>query len=101
MEFLTPVFFFATPDEDMETTHTHIQDHKQSTVSLASLFAEENFNEGEREGEKDSVILYDFQFSSFFLSQREAINGVVPFVTQNQRYRVTPPLYRLHCVLLI
>jgi hypothetical protein len=104
VEFLTPVFFFTTPEVGMvESTVTHFQDHKQATLTLASLFAEETFNEGEREGSrsKDQVILYEFQFSFFFLSQHESIKSVVPFVTQNQLHRVMPPLYKLHCLLLI
>ncbi len=103
-EFLTLVFFFATPDFGIvESTVTHVQNNKQSTLTLASLFAEETFNEGEREGgrSKDHVTLYEFPFSFFFLGKHESIKSAVPFVTQNQLHRVTPPLYKLHCLLLI
>jgi hypothetical protein len=104
VEFLTPVFFFASPDKTSEDQfHSYLQDHKQSTVSLATLFAEESINEGEREGgrSKEHAIIYDFQFGFSFLGQHESVKSVVPFVTQNQLHRVTPPLYQLHCLLLI
>jgi len=104
LEFLTPVFFFGTPDTSTEDQfHKHIQDHKQSAVSLASLFAEESLNEGEREGSrsKDQPAVFDFQFSFSFLSQYESFKSAVPFITQNQLYRANPPLYQLHCLLLI
>jgi hypothetical protein len=104
VEFLTPVFFFASADKtSTDQVHAHLQDHKQSTVSLATLFAEESINEGEREGgrSKDQAISCDFQFSFSFLSQHKSVKSVVPFITQNQLHRVTPPLYQLHCLLLI
>ena len=103
-EFLTPVFFFTTTEiSGDEFSHIHFQDHKQSTVSLASLFTEETTNEEEREGgkSKDHLISYDIQATFSFLTQVESSQSTIPFFTQNQLHRVNPPLYQLHCLLLI
>ncbi len=104
IEFLTPVFFFSTPEESGEEySNAHFQDHKQASVSLASLFTEETTNEEERESgrSKDQLVDYDFQFAFSSLQQVEAALNILPFITQNELHRVTPPLYQLHCLLLI
>jgi len=104
IEFLTPVFFFTTAEiSGEEFSQLHFQDHKQSTVSIASLFTEETTSEEEREGgkSKDPLVAYDFQAIFSLLRQVEASQSAIPFVTQNQLHRVNPPLYQLYCLLLI
>jgi hypothetical protein len=104
MEFLTPVFLFASPQASSdEISRTHVQAHHQASLSLASLFAEENTNEGEREGSrsKDQLVSYDLHFSFSFSGRHVCASSAIPFFTQNELHRVMFPLYQLHCLLLI
>lgn len=104
VEVITPVFFFSSLDTATEgQSHNYFQNHKQSTVALATLIAEESFSEGEKEGgkSKDQVTLYNFQFRFSFWCQNELIKNAVPLVSQNELYRVSPSLHKLYCVFLI
>ncbi len=104
MEFLTPVFFFSSYEEnEAGITQTQIQDHKQSSVSLASLFAEETINEEEREGSrsKDHSVIYHQDFTFSFLRLLNSVSTSIPSVAQNGLHRAKPAIYKINCLFRI
>ena len=103
-EFLSPVFLFAPAESGNEQpSHARLHDHRQASVSLMSLFVEEGTNEGEREGsrQKEQLVIFDLHFSFSLSGKRQSVMASIPFISQNQLHRASPPLYQLQCLLLI